>query len=115
VKIFIGFSSWKKTFIFVKKSFFLKKDIVEISKYANCKKNSFFIWGNKIPNKILDFLKKKNCKIFTVEDGFIRSFGLGSDLVAPKSFVIDKRGIYYDSTKYSNLENILNNIYLTKK
>jgi capsular polysaccharide export protein len=42
-----------------------------------------------------------------LEDGFLRSVGLGADLVRPVSWVIDRRGIYYDATAPSELEHIL--------
>jgi capsular polysaccharide export protein len=45
--------------------------------------------------------------IWYMEDGFIRSAGLGSDLTAPASLVMDKTGIYYDPNKPSDLETIL--------
>lgn len=44
----------------------------------------------------------------TIEDGFIRSVGLGSQLVPPRSLCIDPVGIYYDATRPSQLEAILN-------
>jgi capsular polysaccharide export protein len=43
-----------------------------------------------------------------IEDGFLHSSGLGSDVVAPFSQVIDRRGIYFDSTQPSDLTTILN-------
>lgn len=43
-----------------------------------------------------------------VEDGFLRSRGLGADLVAPLSLVLDDTGIYYDANRPSLLENLLN-------
>ena len=39
-----------------------------------------------------------------VEDGFLRSRGLGAKLVPPVSLVIDDLGIYYDPTRPSRLE-----------
>ena len=39
-----------------------------------------------------------------VEDGFLRSVGLGADLVAPISWVVDPVGVYYDATAPSALE-----------
>lgn len=42
-----------------------------------------------------------------MEDGFIRSVGLGSNLVAPLSLVIDDLGIYFDPRTPSRLERIL--------
>ncbi|MDW3181303.1 capsular polysaccharide biosynthesis protein [Roseobacter sp.] len=42
-----------------------------------------------------------------VEDGFLRSRGLGAELVPPLSLVTDDLGIYYDPTKPSRLENLI--------
>jgi glycosyltransferase involved in cell wall biosynthesis len=42
-----------------------------------------------------------------VEDGFIRSVGLGADLIAPLSWVFDTRGMYFDATRASDLEHLL--------
>src|SRR5690606_24516430 len=39
-----------------------------------------------------------------VEDGFLRSRGLGAQLVPPLSLVLDKQGIYYDPEHPSDLE-----------
>jgi capsular polysaccharide export protein len=45
-------------------------------------------------------------KLFA-EDGFLRSVGLGADLVRPLSWVIDSCGIYYDASRPSDLEHML--------
>jgi capsular polysaccharide export protein len=45
--------------------------------------------------------------VIRVEDGFIRSNGLGAKLVAPLSLVLDDLGIYFDPTRPSRLEKIL--------
>ncbi len=42
-----------------------------------------------------------------VEDGFLRSRGLGAELVPPLSLVTDSRGIYYDPTRESTLERLV--------
>ncbi|MEC3860257.1 capsular polysaccharide biosynthesis protein [Mesobacterium sp. TK19101] len=42
-----------------------------------------------------------------VEDGFLRSRGLGADLVPPLSLVCDPEGIYYDPTRPSRLERLI--------
>ena len=49
----------------------------------------------------------------SMEDGFLRSSGLGSDLLPPLSLVLDKRGIYYDATRPSDLEVLINHSQLT--
>ena len=43
-----------------------------------------------------------------VEDGFLRSRGLGADLIPPLSLVLDDVGIYYDATRPSRLEMLIN-------
>ena len=42
-----------------------------------------------------------------VEDGFIRSRGLGAELVPPLSLVTDNIGIYYDPSRPSQLEQMI--------
>lgn len=42
-----------------------------------------------------------------VEDGLLRSRGLGADLVPPLSLVLDDLGIYYDPTRESRLERLI--------
>ena len=42
-----------------------------------------------------------------VEDGFLRSRGLGAELVPPLSLVADDLGIYYDPSRPSRLENLI--------
>lgn len=49
---------------------------------------------------------KKIRKLY-VEDGFLRSVGLGADLVRPLSWVIDGSGIYYDASRPNDLEDLL--------
>lgn len=43
-----------------------------------------------------------------VEDGFIRSNGLGAAFNFPYSWVIDRRGIYFDGSAPSDLEHLFN-------
>jgi len=45
---------------------------------------------------------------WALEDGFFRSVGLGSDRAAPISLVADDQGIYFDATRPSRLETMLN-------
>ncbi len=45
--------------------------------------------------------------LWRMEDGFLRSSGLGSDLHMPLSLVLDKTGIYYDARRASDLETLL--------
>ena len=42
-----------------------------------------------------------------LEDGFLRSLGLGAELVPPISLALDRSGIYFDPTKSSDLEGLI--------
>ncbi|GAF52041.1 capsular polysaccharide biosynthesis protein [Psychrobacter sp. JCM 18900] len=73
------------------------------------------VWGlakrqqvqKKLQSKLAE--KSSDIAIYCMEDGFIRSNGLGATLLAPLSVVIDKQGIYYDATQPSDLETLLQN------
>jgi capsular polysaccharide export protein len=60
-------------------------------------------WGVRIPDEAFP----PGTRILRLEDGFLRSVGLGIDLTTPLSWVKDSRGIYYDATRPSDLEHLL--------
>lgn len=49
----------------------------------------------------------QDVRVVRLEDGFLRSVGLGADLTRPLSWVLDDRGIYYDARQPSALEETL--------
>jgi len=113
-----GFSRWKHNFV----KAFLKEYKDENIHFINPilsthyklalkkgldKNSEIFIWGRKEFKDIENFANSNDIKITRIEDGFIRSVGLGSDLTRPYSLVIDKEGIYFDPTQASSLETIL--------
>ncbi|WP_437887940.1 capsular polysaccharide biosynthesis protein [Phytobacter sp. V91] len=65
-------------------------------------------WGTRGEEKWQAQADAQGIPLWRMEDGFIRSSGLGSDLLAPLSLVLDKSGIYYDASRPSDLENLLN-------
>ncbi len=68
------------------------------------------VWGLAKRQQLQEKLQSKLISpptIYCMEDGFIRSNGLGATLLAPLSVVIDKQGIYYDATQPSDLETLL--------
>lgn len=65
--------------------------------------STVLLWGSAEPPSTMS----PTMKIIRLEDGFLRSVGLGADLVHPISWVMDGRGIYYDATHPSDLEYLL--------
>jgi capsular polysaccharide export protein len=108
-------SKWKYSFI----PFFLKEYEIrfvpfdhqikflryELSKYPN---KVFIIWGYNHSNDVIQYAKKHNIPIYRMEDGFVRSKGLGALHTPPYSISLDKQGMYFDSTQPSDLEDLLN-------
>ncbi|EAH7094782.1 capsular polysaccharide biosynthesis protein [Campylobacter jejuni] len=120
----LGFTLWKRYFI---KPFFKAKNneiiflnsIKSLARYKLKEDDKFFIWGKKydentLKNLLLVKAKEQNLTSFTpkvslVEDGFIRSISLGSDLTRPFSLIVDDKGLYIDPNKVSKLEELLQN------
>jgi len=64
-------------------------------------------WGATPPAGLAEQARQCRARLLHVEDGFVRSVGLGSDLIRPQSLVLDERGIYFDATRPSDLEVLL--------
>jgi capsular polysaccharide export protein len=99
----LGFSRWKRFFI----QRFLQGSDVVFAKTPPAVSPSqsplvIALWGSADAPAL-----PSNATILRIEDGFLRSSGLGADLVRPLSLVIDDIGIYYDATRPSRLERIL--------
>lgn len=70
-----------------------------------------YVWGNRekfVPG-LRELIQELNIPLGHIEDGFVRSLGLGSDCIMPMSLSCDRTGIYYDYDSESELFNILNN------
>ncbi|EJJ9802976.1 capsular polysaccharide biosynthesis protein [Campylobacter coli] len=109
---FLGFTLWKRWFM---RPFFKAKNnkiiflnsLDELYKANLNPEDKIFIWGKKYDKTLL--AKDFSNEIFLVEDGFLRSVFLGSDLTRPFSLIIDSKGLYVDPSKPSDLEYILQN------
>ena len=64
-------------------------------------------WASRIPPGLHATLRDAGVPVLRVEDGFLRSVGLGSGFVPPCSIILDGAGIYYDPSRPSDLEAIL--------
>lgn len=69
--------------------------------------NEILVWGFAKKRQIRS--RFPNQQIWCMEDGFIRSNGLGASLIEPLSVVVDKTGIYYNATTPNDLEILLAN------
>jgi len=65
------------------------------------------IWPSRVPPATGAQADATGVKLARVEDGFLRSRGLGAALHPPGSVVVDRRGLYYDAGRPSDLEYLL--------
>jgi capsular polysaccharide export protein len=65
------------------------------------------VWATREPGDLAPLAAEAGVGIARIEDGFIRSVGLGADLIPGASIVVDRRGIYYDPAQASDLETLL--------
>ncbi|WP_347303258.1 beta-3-deoxy-D-manno-oct-2-ulosonic acid transferase [Croceibacterium sp. TMG7-5b_MA50] len=65
------------------------------------------IWPSRVSPGLLAYAEARDVALVRVEDGFVRSVGLGVDLVPPSSIVVDPRGIHFDPSGPSALEDML--------
>jgi capsular polysaccharide export protein len=65
------------------------------------------VWGTRDSEELRAISESNGIPIWRMEDGFLRSVGLGSDFNTPASQVVDRQGIYFDPTRPSDLEEIL--------
>jgi capsular polysaccharide export protein len=64
-------------------------------------------WKSRTASRVLARLANNGAHVGEIEDGFIRSVGLGANCVPPLSAIVDFTGIYFDPSQESDLENIL--------
>lgn len=65
------------------------------------------VWASRIPAGLVEAAARQKIALIRVEDGFVRSVGLGSDFVPAASLVLDRSGMYYDPDARSDLEQLL--------
>jgi len=70
-----------------------------------CPAGEVALWRSRVAPA--DNAKLADKPVLEVEDGFIRSAGLGADCVPPLSIIVDGRGVHFDPTRPSDLENLL--------
>lgn len=97
----VGFTFVKKPVI---RSFFQGSKVTFVRRFEKVENGTAVAsWGSRqtlTPSRVA-------ASYVQLEDGFLRSVGLGADLIRPVSLVMDRRGIYYDSRQPSDLEQLL--------
>jgi capsular polysaccharide export protein len=65
------------------------------------------VWATRMPGDLQELAARRGVQLIRVEDGFLRSVGLGSDFMPAASLALDERGAHYDPRTRSGLEILL--------
>lgn len=74
---------------------------------AKTQEGALVAWSSRIDDGLQQQCDEAQVPLLRLEDGFVRSVGLGANFNLPMSLIIDTRGIYYDPRQPSDLEHIL--------
>ncbi|MDG2533788.1 hypothetical protein P6144_09035 [Sphingomonas sp. HITSZ_GF] len=76
-------------------------------KAARARGGAIACWASRVPAGLEAQAVEAGVPIWWIEDGFVRSAGLGAALVPPCSLTLDSRRPYYDASGPSDLEVML--------
>lgn len=85
------------------------RDAAQAIRLAQQRGGAVACWASRQPKGLADLAAAAKVPVWSIEDGFIRSAGLGAALVQPCSLALDSKGAHYDSTRPSDLEALLQN------
>ncbi len=83
------------------------RDWREAIALAKVNRGPIVAWASRDSAALEAACAREGIELQRVEDGFVRSAGLGASFVPPSSLVFDGRGIFYDSRAPSDLEVML--------
>ena len=84
------------------------REVVSLTRRPLAQIDAVVGWGRKFNTHLgRSIASVRGVPFIRLEDGFVRSVGLGVQGTPPMSIVVDPVGMYYDSTCPSRLENIL--------
>ncbi len=112
VAVFTGIHAWKKTttaamFGSAETRPDVRDFVWRAPEKAQKKKRAFAAWASSLDEATVERCRVLGVPLFRIEDGFIRSAGLGAAGFRSLSFVLDDMGIHYDARQPSRLEHIL--------
>lgn len=114
----IGFTPWKRANVCnmlagPRNSLRFHGSVGRAVRDAKAANGKILIWSGKEDPEKRDQLANDRTPVWRMEDGFLRSRGLGSDFHLPASIVIDDRGMYFDRHSSSWLEMLLDSTEFT--
>ena len=112
IVVAVGMSYWKRRHMraFLRSAGatpVFRRNAARAIEFARRRHGALAVWAGREPRDLADMAGRAGVPLVRIEDGFLRSVGLGAEFNPAASIVIDRRGIYYDPSRASDLENIL--------
>lgn len=76
-------------------------------RHAQAAGSAIAVWPSKAPRGLDAVAAAQGVTLHPVEDGFLRSAGLGSDCHPPHSIILDRHGLHLDPNRPSELEALI--------
>lgn len=83
------------------------RSAAEATREARATGGSIVVWPSKAPRGLEEEAAAHGVTVHPVEDGFLRSTGLGSDCHPPHSIIVDREGLHLDPSRPSELERLI--------
>jgi capsular polysaccharide export protein len=113
ISVCVGMSFWKRRQVrdFLRSTngdpVFRRSARAALAKACARPSGAIAVWASRIPAGLAKAAAAHSVPLIRVEDGFIRSVGLGSDFMPAASLVFDRRGMHFDPSVRSDLEILL--------
>ena len=100
----VGMRAWKRRHL---TQFFGPMRFTDDTTTAAADGRAVMVWAGRETPAIVAACADAKRPLHRLEDGFLRSRGLGAELVPPLSLVVDDLGIYYDPSRESRLDRLI--------
>ena len=113
VAVCLGMSFWKRRQVrdFLRSSAgapaFRRTQNAALAAARRRPRGSIAVWASRAPAGLAEAAEQRDIPLIRVEDGFVRSVGLGSDFIPAASLALDRRGMHFDPSVRSDLEQLL--------
>lgn len=106
-----GIARWKRreveTMLWPGQHLYFARSAADAVRNARAGQGAIAVWPSKAPRGLEAEAAAQGVKVHPVEDGFLRSTGLGSDCHPPHSIILDRSGLHLDPRSPSDLETLI--------
>lgn len=106
-----GIARWKRreveAMLWPGEPLYFARTAEEAVRNARAAQGVIAVWPSKAPRGLDAEAAAHGVTVHPVEDGFLRSTGLGSDCHPPHSIILDRSGLHLDPSRPSDLETLI--------